>query len=680
MIKKISFLIFTSFVLNAELVEIQSNELIKKNNFIFSDDDLIMFKKNYFARANSGVYNPDTKELELFGDVFLINNNQTSLSSYAKINLSNSCANFDDFFISNSFIEVWMKSKNSEYLDNQFIVKNARISSCNVENPEWSIDFKEGRYDVKTKDLVLKGMILRFKNVPIFYMPYFAINTDDSRKTGFLVPKFSIRSKESINYEQPFFWAINHRMDLELRPQIRTNRGYGIYSNFRFVDSPFSKGNFGAGYFKEFSTYAQKEDLKFNEHFGFNVHYERDKIFNENENNQEGLYLDFLRLSDIDYLNLSSFQDNHDDAIITSKLNYFYTNNKDYYGAYIKYYQDTSSINQDYTLQEIPNLHYHRFYDSLFNNYINYKADFTYSNFYRRKGSTLDRFHFYVPIEFNKGLFDDYINLVLSEEFELGINLYKNYEKNNDYNFNSTHTASIYTNLFKKYDNYLHNINFGFGASLRTGSKEIENEFFIPNTYDDLTFNIELSQILFENENKKLKHSLSLRTEDAKFNILNNQIKYYFNNNFYLNNTTEYSFKNSSFDRFFLEGVFVSNPFKISSGFYYNKINEILVNNRPYDRFLTSKFQYEFITNNTIYSQAWFNLNNKKFENYSIGFTHKKRCINYSLEFKESTSAKLTQNGVKSVRDRGVYLKFNLYPIGGVKYNFSLKGDESYDF
>lgn len=661
-------------------VEIQSKEFIKKNDFIFSNDNLLMYKENYFARANSGVFNQSTKELELFGNVFIINNNQTSLSSYAKINLSNSCANFTDFFISNSFMEVWLKSKNSSYSNDNFSVKDASISSCDVENPEWSIDFKEGIYNTKTKDLVLKHMVLRFKNVPIFYMPYFSINTDDSRKTGFLVPKLSIRSKESINYEQPFFWAINHRMDLELRPQIRTSRGYGIYANYRFVDSPYSKGNFGAGYFKEFDNYANKEDLKFNEHFGFNAHYERDKIFNSSDKNQEGLYIDFLRLSDIDYLNLSSFLDNNDNAIITSKLNYFYTDNKDYFGAYIKYYQDTSSINQDYTLQEIPNLHYHRFYDSLFNNHINYKLDFTYSSFYRRKGSTLDRFHLYVPIEFNKSLLNDYVNFVLSEELETGLNIYKDYSKNNDHNFNATHKASIYTNLFKKYENYLHNINFGFSASLRTGSKEIENEFFIPNTYDDLTFDIEFSQLLYKEDTKKLKHSMILRTEDAKFNILNNQFKLYFNNNFSINNTIEYSFKNSNLDRFFLEGVYNRSDFKISSGFYYNKINELTLKDRPYDRFLTGKFQYEIIPNNIIYAQAWYNLNSKKYENYSIGFIHKKRCINYSLEFKESMSAKLTQNGVKSVRDRGIYLKFNLYPIGGVKYNFALRGDDNYDF
>lgn len=668
---------FSSY-LSANTIQIQSDEFIKKNNFIFSNTDLLMLKPNYYARANSGVYNQETKELELFGDVFVINKNQTSLSKYAKINLNNSCANFDEFFVSNSFIEIWLKSKTSEYKDNKFIVKNARVSSCDVENPEWSIDFSEGRYDIKTKDLVLKGMVLRFKGVPIFYMPYFTINTDDSRKTGFLVPKIGIKSKESINYEQPFFWAINHRMDLELRPQIRTNRGYGIFSNFRFVDSLVSKGNIGFGYFKEFKDYARKEELKFGEHYGINLHYERDKVFNNDSKNQEGLYIDFLRLSDIDYLNLSTFLDNNDDALITSKINYFYTDNKDYFGAYIKYYQDTSKINQKTTLQEIPNLHYHRFKNDIFDNLLSYKIDFNYSNFYRQSGSTLNRFNFYMPIEFNKSLFSDYVNLALREEFELGINFYNDYHKNKDNNFFSTHSASLYTSLFKKFNEYTHNINFGFSASVKTGSKEEENDFYIAKDYEHLNFNIDFSQLLYKGENKILKHFLSLQSENERFEILNNQLSLYIDNNFYFDNTINYSLKDKSLNKYFLEANYKREKFKISSGFFYNKTEENSIN--KYDRFLTSKIRYEFMPYNSIQMQAWYNLNNEKFENYTISFTYKKKCINYTLEFKESTNAKLTQMGIKSFKDRGIYLKFNLYPIGGVKYNFALKGDENYDF
>lgn len=682
MIKKILFLLLVFCLANSKEVEIQSNELIKKDNFIYSNEELLLFKENYFARANSGKYNEDTKELELFGDVFIINNKQTSISSYAKINLEKSCGTFDDFFASSSFMELWLKSNKGRYEGDEFIVNKANISSCNVENPEWNISFSEGRYNYKNKDLTLKNMVLKYHGVPIFYMPYFTINTDDSRKTGFLVPRFAIRGTEAINYEQPFFWAINHRMDLELRPQIRTNRGYGIYNNFRFVDSLYSRGNFGFGYFKEFNSYAKKEDLKYSEHYGLDFHYERDRVFNENPNNQEGLYIDFLRVNDIDFLNLSSFHSNNDDAIITSKANYFYTNNKDYFGIYLKNYQDTSAINQDYTIQELPNLHYHRFYDNLFNNYVNYKFDANYSYFYRRKGSTLNRFSFYMPIEFNKSLFNDYLNFSLREELESRFNVYDNYYKNNDYAFNAIHSASIYTNLFRKYDDLAHNFTLGLSAKLRNGknTEDEENEFFISDKYDDLQFDIEFSQLIYKNKEKKIKHSLNLYTEDSKFNYISNQFFYYINQDFFFKNTIEYSFKTSSLDRFFLEGNYKDKKLQTSLGFYYNKRNDEIVRIKPFDKYLSAKISYEFIPHNIIFSRAWYNINTKEIENYSIGITHKRKCINYTLEFKEDVSSKLTQSGIRSKKDRGIYLKFNLYPIGGVKYNVSLGNEDSYDF
>lgn len=47
--------------------------------------------------------------------------------------------------------------------------------------------------------------------------------------------------KEGFYYEQALFIAEQNWWDLELKPQIRTNRGSGLYSTFRFVDSKTSK-------------------------------------------------------------------------------------------------------------------------------------------------------------------------------------------------------------------------------------------------------------------------------------------------------------------------------------------------------------------------------------------------------------------------------------------------------
>ncbi|MBT0881369.1 hypothetical protein, partial [Campylobacter sp. 2018MI27] len=64
MIKKISYLILLIGLLYSNQIEIQSDEFIKKDNYIISNKDILLFKENYFARANSGKYNQDTKELE----------------------------------------------------------------------------------------------------------------------------------------------------------------------------------------------------------------------------------------------------------------------------------------------------------------------------------------------------------------------------------------------------------------------------------------------------------------------------------------------------------------------------------------------------------------------------------------------------------------------------------------
>lgn len=678
-IKKFLILFIFSILVFANQIEINSNELIKKDDLVYANDGIVFYKEDYFAKANRGIYNEKTKELELFGDVFVMNKEQNSLSSYAKIKLDDSCANFDNFFVSDSFMEMWLKSKDSQYANGEFVVNKASVSSCNVDNPDWNIDFSKGIFNSQTKDLTLKNMVLKFKGVPVFYMPYLRINTDDSRKTGFLVPKIAIKSKEVIFYEQPFFLDINHRMDLEFRPQIRTNRGYGVYVNFRFVDSPYSNGYFVTGYFKEFAKYVRRENLEYNQHYGFNFHYERDKIFNENNENQEGLYIDFLKLNDVDFLNLSTFLDNSDDAIITSKANYFYSNNKDYYGINIKYYQDTSKINQDDTLQELPNLHYHRFYDTLFDDYISYRFDAQYNNYYRKEGSTLNRISVKTPIEFKKSFFKDYFNLVLKEELDFKINLYDKYYKKNDFIANTNSSVSIYTNLFKQYDEYLHNINFGISAIARTGKQEEENEFYVVDNYDRLSFNVELAQLLYKGKDKKLKHIVTLKTKKSKFDLLNNQIKYYINPNLSLSNTTEYSFSDKKINSFFVEGNYKVDELKLGLGYFYNK-KENIIDNEKYDRFISSKINYEFMPYTSLYSKAWYNLNSNKFDTYSLGVIFKKKCINYTIEYKEYIDSKLTQKGIESRKDRGIYLKFNLYPIGGAKYNFSLDKGGDDDF
>lgn len=63
-------------------------------------------------------------------------------------------------------------------------------------------------------------------------------------------------------YEQPIYIAPYENWDLELNPQIKTDRGFGLYSTLRFIDSPYSIGEVNLGAFRENSSYYHDENLK----------------------------------------------------------------------------------------------------------------------------------------------------------------------------------------------------------------------------------------------------------------------------------------------------------------------------------------------------------------------------------------------------------------------------------
>jgi LPS-assembly protein len=67
-------------------------------------------------------------------------------------------------------------------------------------------------------------------------------------------------------------------------------------------------------------------------------------------------------MNDVDYINLAS--NNTENTVtatqILSRINMFYNADQNYFGAYMKYYQDLTVENNDNTIQQVPMLQYHK--------------------------------------------------------------------------------------------------------------------------------------------------------------------------------------------------------------------------------------------------------------------------------------------------------------------------------
>lgn len=667
----IFFILFCSLVYaKIQNVELLANDVSRNGNVVVAKGDVLVYSKEYLITADKALYNDKTEILELFGNVNMINEvSEAVKSDYVKLDLKKQKGNFKPFFTYEQQSKMWLECESAKSNDKFYMTKNTISSSCNVQNPDWKLGFEEGELDKKSRFLFLKNVIFYIRDVPVFYLPYFAISTDTTRKTGLLIPTVGFGTRSGFFYKQPFYVAEQIWWDLEITPQIRTDRGVGTYGTFRFVDTPFSKGEVSAGYFNDKKSYVNKEQLEHGEHYGYGLKYENSNILERYlKGIDDGLWIDFTYLNDIDYLNLQDENAQHD-SLVTSKLNYFIDREKDYVGLYSRYYIDTKKIDNDTTLQELPTLQYHRYVDTLFFKNLLYSFDVKYHNYTRKKGVTAQQIEADLPITFYTNFFDDFLHLEVSENmYATYVNYDKSQNRSDTLNRNF-HKISLYTDVSKPYESLYHTLRTGIDFIVPSWEKGDIKEDFIVTDKETKTLKANITQYFYNQRGeKKLKHHLvqtfNFDNKLYKYGKLENELSYFLNDKMYAKSDVWYSFENSRFS-------------KVQTSLYYDDDKYLLDLIHTYTNNSKNKESFISAEGSAKYGAYRFfgglnhSFSGKFSKSWKIGYEFNRKCWNYTLMYKEERSPKLTSSGSEAVNRRGFYLAFELYPIGGTDYDFS---------
>ena len=117
--------------------------------------------------------------------------------------------------------------------------------------PDWSLTSKRTLYNKNKKMLYHYGTLLKIKNVPIFYTPYFA-HPDPSvkRKSGILPPVSKNFTDLGQTIKTPYFWAIDDNSDMTITPIYYFNENNLYLTEYRkqnqnsslIIDTSFTKG------------------------------------------------------------------------------------------------------------------------------------------------------------------------------------------------------------------------------------------------------------------------------------------------------------------------------------------------------------------------------------------------------------------------------------------------------
>jgi len=141
--------------------------------------------------------------------------------------------------------DVYFYGETIEKIDaDKYRITRGAFTTCVQPTPRWEI--ASGSSIVNLHDYaLLTNAVIRVKDVPIFYLPvmYYPIQ-DDDRATGFLLPTYGRSTFRGQSISNAFFWAISRSQDATFFHDWFTSRGQGMGSEYRYIVSPQSQGNF----------------------------------------------------------------------------------------------------------------------------------------------------------------------------------------------------------------------------------------------------------------------------------------------------------------------------------------------------------------------------------------------------------------------------------------------------
>ena len=693
MLRKIIATAILTVSLHAEVEKFQilANDLVTKNNIIIATGNVVAFSPSYYITAQKAIYDKNKGTFELFDDVIVLkNNNVQTKSNYTFLDI-----NTDDMYQKPSLYfeelnSIWISSKDSEKKKDTIFLDDATLSSCDCVDPDWSIRFSSADYDTKDKWINLYNPRIYLKEIPLVYSPYLGFSTDTERRTGLLYPTFGYSSSEGGFYSQPIFIAPADNYDFEIIPDYRFKRGRGAFGYFRYVDSPNSMLEISAGYFKEYKDYQEENELTNDSHYGFGVDYSRNNLFSPNKiGYSDGIFVDINYLNDVEYEELQDDSDyDYIDKKVESKINYVYSTPSYFLGSYFRYYIDTSKTSNGDTLQELPKLQAHTYTKPLFLDKLLFSSDLKYTNHDRNEDINAEQYELNIPISYSFSFLDDYLKLILKQEFNFTKYIYSNsgdgYE-DGIYNESKT-TISLNSDLVKPYEDYTHTVNLFADYNIVDTLSKKGDLYAITNTDSALssfsvtqnTDNIEfgINQSIYDNESSKqiINHKLSQTLayddyNDFKFENTENEITY----NYFLgaiSNKLLYNYE----DRKIIES---SSSFSLTYENVYLSLGHYLSRDTPNSGkedlesySLTSRYKFSDEYSLSYYTN--YNLEEDVRTKQGLKFTINDACWNLDLKYEREIVA-TSSDYIDSTTQDVLYIELFLKPIGGIIQEYEIR-------
>jgi LPS-assembly protein len=138
-------------------------------------------------------------------------------------------------------------------------ITHGGFTTCVQPTPRWEMVASSVTLTLE-KRAVLTNMVLKVKDVPVFYLPamYYPINKSD-RATGFLIPIYGSSTIKGQTINNAFFWAISRSQDATMYHSFYSKTGQSFGGEYRYIETAGS-GNLQTSIVREHEAVYSQPD------------------------------------------------------------------------------------------------------------------------------------------------------------------------------------------------------------------------------------------------------------------------------------------------------------------------------------------------------------------------------------------------------------------------------------
>lgn len=399
-----------------KLFELLGEHIEHYDNYMVVRGNAILKNKEAYILANEIIYNPELKQARLLGDVRIYKGNTLSmLAKQATIYLNSNFSIIRPFYIQDTDTGIWTKADSASSQKSIYRFADSMVSGCSYVSPAWRINATKGAYNKDKNTLSLWNPRIYIGDVPVFYFPYLKVSLENKRTSGILYPTLGSSSTDGFTYIQPYYIALQDFWDMTISPQIRTTRGGGANFEFRAIDSSNDKYILHLKYFFNNDEYMKRLNL-LNQHvYGFDFKHSKrnviQKYFGINTELDNAMYFDVAFMNDIDYMRLDDIRYYLNQTSYISRINLYAQTHNHYLGMNLRYYLNLYTPNNATTLQNMPNIQYHKYMGSLFLKELLYSFDYKMQYAYRQSGYSYLANEMSLPIGMQFSVLNKYFSI-----------------------------------------------------------------------------------------------------------------------------------------------------------------------------------------------------------------------------------------------------------------------------